>query len=372
MEHVNISSAIEIFSDIKDPRIGPAHFLIDIIVITILATICGANNYVEIAAWGRANKDWLKTYLRLSAGIPSHDTFTNVFRFIDPMEFEICFLKWMHLIQDKTMGDVIAIDGKVLRGSYDKNSNKAAINMVSAWSGLNSVILGQVKTGNKSNEITAIPELLKLLDIKDCIITIDAAGCQEKITKDIVEQGGDYVIALKGNQSTLYNAAQEQFEEMLENHPGKIDFHETVESGHGRQETRNYYVFHDDVENLDGSNKFENLSAIGVVESTREDAEKITHGLRFYILSTILTAEMFGGCVRAHWGVENNVHWQLDVTFNEDSSRIRKNNGPENLSIARRIALNLLKNNGDDKKSIAVKRKTAGWDKDYLLQVIGF
>ncbi len=367
----NVESISHFFSDINDYRVGPRHLLIDVIVISILASICDADSYVDIANWGKANEYWLQEYLKLPCGIPSHDTFNDIFRMIIPEEFEKCFLLFTQSIQTVTQGDVLAIDGKSLNSSYDKGDNHAAINMVSAWSSLNGTTLGQIKTAAKSNEITAIPELLEMLSIKNCIITIDAAGCQKKITEVIIEKEADYILALKGNQPTLYASAQEHFEELIETNPSKVDFHSTTKTGHGRQEVRNYYVF-DDVDDIDGTEGFESLAAIGVSENIRTKDGKTTIGLRFYILSLVLAAEMFGGCVRSHWGVENNLHWCLDVTFHEDASRIRKGNGAENMSIARRIALNLLRNNGDNKKSIRSKRKVAGWDKEYLKQVVGF
>lgn len=371
MEKTNVKSIVDIFKDIEDRRIGPQHLLIEIIVITILASICDANSFVDVSNWGKANATWLKKYLKLPFGIPSHDTFSNVFRVLKPKQFEACFFNWMQQVQSITEGDVIAIDGKTLRGSYDKNAHRFAINMVSAWSSLNNTVLGQIKTETKSNEITAIPKLLEMLDINGCIITIDAAGCQEKITEVIVENGGDYVIALKDNQPTLFNSAQEHFEELLEKNHTALNFHSTSENGHGREDTKNYYVF-DDIDELEGMEKFRDLAAIGVAENISKANGKITYGLRFYILSLVLTAKMFGACVRSHWAIENKLHWCLDVTFNEDASRIRKDHGAENMSIARRIALNLLRNNGDNKRSLRAKRKMAGWDQKYLQQVVGF
>lgn len=290
---------------------------------------------------------------------------------MDPLQFEQGFLNWVNSVEKITNGDVIAIDGKVLKGSTDKQNLYQAINMVSAWSALNNLILGQIKTASKSNEITAIPELLSILNIEGAIITIDAIGCQKSITETIVQEGGDYVIALKGNQPTLYNNAKEQFEDLLQNQYNALDFYRSEESGHGRHEVRNNYVFEigDDFEGAEG---FENLSAIGVSENICTVDGETTRAVRFYILSMLLSAKMFAGCVRSHWNVENKLHWCLDATFKEDASKIRKDHGPENMSVARRMALNLLKNNGDSKRSLRAKRKISAWDPEYLKKTVGF
>jgi len=370
----NKLSIAEHFGDIKDHRVRFDHLLIDVIVIAICACICSADSWVDVESWGKANIEWLKKYLKLPFGIPSHDTFGRIFSIIKPMEFEKRFISWTHSIYSNTNDviDVIPIDGKALRRSYDKKSNQAAIHMVGAWSLKNKVSLGQVKTSEKSNEITAIPKLLDMLAIKGCIITIDAMGCQKDITHKIVNNGGDYVIAVKDNQPTLRQEIEDYFENAISSEPDKIDFHETIETKNGEQIYRMYYIS-SEVDELDSSDDFANVSSIGMVETKRIKNGEISSEIRYFILSFITTALFFSNCVRGHWGIENSLHWVLDVAFNEDYSRIRKNHGAENMAIIRRISLNLLKNNvAGKKKSMKSKRLLAGWDTKYLEQVLGF
>jgi predicted transposase YbfD/YdcC len=365
----------EHFSSIKDPRMKKKirHKLLDIIVITICGVICGADDWVSVEAYGKAKYDWLKTFLELPFGIPSHDTFGNVFSVINAMEFENCFISWIQSVCLATTGQVIAIDGKTLRRSHDKSSNKSAIHMVSAWASENMVTLGQVKTEEKSNEITAIPELLNLLEISGCIVTIDAMGCQTKIVKKIVtEKNSDYVIALKGNQGNLHDDVKLFFEGALKDNFDGIDFdfHETVDGDHGRIETRKCYIV-SDIGWLYGRKDWKNLNTIGMVISERDTGDKVTKEARYFICSIPKDAKLFAKSVRDHWGIENKVHWVLDIAFREDESRMRKGNLAANFSVIRHIALNMLRHEKTLKLGIKNKRLNAAWDDDYLLKVLG-
>lgn len=363
------------FKAIEDYRvIGRCdHKLIDIIVLSICAVICGADDWVGIHNFGVAKQDWLKGFLELPSGIPSHDTIGRVFSSLNPALLARCFLNWINDVFEVTDAQIIPIDGKTLRHSYDKKSNKAAIHMVSAWAAANSLILGQVKANEKSNEITAIPELLELLDINGCIITIDAMGCQKDITQKIVDGGGDYVIAVKENQPTLYKEVIACIDDAIEESQAKkglIDYHETTDVSHGRQEIRRYYIA--DAPEDTSAIEWEGLNTVGMVESIRTVGEKTTINKRYYISSIEKDAKAFGVSVRAHWGIENSLHWVLDIAFREDECRVRKGAGAENFSVLRRISLNCLKNEESSKCGIKGKRNKAGWDMEYLEKVVGF
>jgi len=365
----------EHFAPMKDPRVKKKtrHKLIDIITISICAAICGADDWVSVEAYGKAKYDWLKTFLELPNGIPSHDTFGNVFSALSSTEFEECFLSWIQSVCVVTAGQIIAIDGKKLRRSHDKSSNKSAIHMVSAWASKNMVTLGQVKTDEKSNEITAIPELLNLLEIKGCIVTIDAMGCQKKIVNKIVtDKKADYVIALKGNQGNLHDDVKLFFEGALKDNFDGIDFnfHRTVDGDHGRIETREYYIV-SDIDWLDSKKAWNNLNTIGMVISERDSGNKVSKEARYFICSIPKDAKLFAKSVREHWGIENKVHWVLDIAFREDESRMRKGDSAANFSIVRHIALNMLRHEKSVKLGIKNKRLNAAWDNEYLLKVLG-
>lgn len=363
----------EHFASLKDPRIllKTHHKLIDIVVITICAVICGADDWQEVVDYGKAKHDWLRTFLELPHGIPSHDTFGRVFSLLRPEEFERCFVSWIHAVFEITAGQTVAIDGKTLRRSYERSSNKAAIHMVGAWASQTGLALGQVKTEDKSNEITAIPELLKLLEIKGCIVTIDAMGCQKEIAREIVEQGADYVLALKGNQATLRKDVELFFEDAVlcdfEDIPHES--YETTDGEHGRVDVRRYKII-SDLDWLEERAKWKNLNSIGMVQSERHIGDKITRETRYYICSLTGGVKRFAEAVRDHWKIENQLHWVLDIAFREDDNRVRDRNAACNLSILRRFALSLCKQEKTAKVGIKVKRKRAGWNNDYLLTLL--
>ena len=358
------------FSHITDPRKeNRRHQLIDIITIAICGVICNADSFEHIAEFGRAKYKWFKGFLKLPHGIPSADTFERVFARIDPEEFKSAFMSFVSAIEELTKGEIVSIDGKTLRRSYDRGNGKSAIHMVSAWAASNGIVLGQRKTDEKSNEITAIPQLLKLLEIEGCIVTIDAMGCQRNIAKMIIDKKADYVFSLKGNQGNLHEDVALFFKDHIKSgHP--FDYHETINGGHGKVEVRRYWTS-SDIDWLEGKEDWRNLKTICMVERERHFKDKMESETSYYIGSIDNDAEKFGHAVRSHWGVENSLHWVLDVTFREDDSRIRKKNAPENFAVLRHIALNLIKKETSLKKSIKSKRLRAGWDNDYLLKVLG-
>jgi predicted transposase YbfD/YdcC len=293
MEELVKISIMDHFDGIYDLRRKPLHNLTEILTITLCATIAGADSIVGIVKWAEQNIEWLQDRLELSNGLPSHDTFGRILSIIEPKEFEQCFINWVNAAFKKTNGDIIPIDGKLLNGSYDKKSGVHAINIVGAFSTANGILLGQVKTETKSNEITAIPQLLKMLDIKGCIVTIDAIGCQTEITAKIVEKEGDYVIAVKENQPILYNEIKDVFETAIEENHKKLECFKTTEKGHGREETRIYYLLND-TEELERIDDFSSSAAIGMVESIRTENGKTSKETRYFILSFIATVDIHG------------------------------------------------------------------------------
>lgn len=362
----------EHFADLTDPRSREGTYpLLNVVVIALCAVICGADDFVAIAKWGRAKRDWLAQFLDLSAGIPSHDRFNAIFALLKPAEFEQCLLSWITALHALTGGQIVAIDGKTLRRSFDAASSKSAIHMVSAWATANHISLGQVVVDEKSNEITAIPKLLQMLEITGSLVTIDAMGCQTEIAGQIVAQQADYCLAVKGNQPTLHQGLIDFFDEHLDDDFARtpVRRHATSERGHGRDEQRYYYLC-PVPEDLPDRARWPGLKAIGVaISSTLRDGKECNE-VRYYILSRYVAAARFAEAVRSHWSIENRLHWQLDVTFQEDQCRIRKGHADANFSRLRRTALSLLKNETTLKVGIKNKRLTAGWDETYLQKVL--
>ena len=362
------------FGKMEDPRVewSIQHKLIDIITIAICAVICGADTWVDIEAYGLAKSEWLKQFLELPNGIPSHDTFARVFARLDPEQFQQSFLSWVKSISNLTQGEVIAIDGKTLRHSYDHSQEKSAIQMVSAWATNNRLVLGQVKVDCKSNEIKAIPELLKVLSLRGCIVTIDALGCQKEIVKLIAGQEADYVITLKKNQSSLHKRVEALFSEALRSkYQGFIhSIERRAEESHSREETR-YCVMLSNVQNqIDPEGEWQNLQSIGRADVMRTVKGKTKIETRYFISSLPNNAKLLAQSIRQHWGIENSLHWVLDVAFREDDSRIRIDNTPQKFAILRHIPNSLLQQNKSVKTGIKNKRLKAGWNNEYLTKVL--
>jgi predicted transposase YbfD/YdcC len=333
--------------------------------------ICGADDFVAIAEFGRSKRKFLEKFLDLSAGIPSHDRFNAIFRAIKPAEFEKCLLNWIVALHEVTDGQVVAIDGKTLRRSFDTASGKAAIHMVSAWATANHISLGQIVVDEKSNEITAIPKLLEMLELSGALVTIDAMGCQREIAEQIVASGADYVLAVKENQPTLHRELVFFFADHRADDFARVNVRrqETYEHAHGRDEMRFYYLcpVPDD---LQSQERWHKLRAIGMtVNNTVRDGKECIEA-RYYILSRFVSGQRFAEAVRTHWAIENRLHWQLDVTFQEDQSRIRKGHADANFSSLRRTALSLLKNNHTKKVGVKNKRLAAALNDDYLTEVL--
>lgn len=360
------------FVELTDPRRRePTYPLLNIVVMALCAVISGCDDFVSITQWANMKKDWLAKFLDMTPGVPSHDRFNAIFAAIKPAEFEKCLLNWIASLQEITAGQIVAIDGKTLRGSYDKASSKSAIHMVSAWASANHISLGQVVVDEKSNEITAIPKLLEILEISGSLVTIDALGCQTEIAEKIIESGADYVLAVKGNQPTLHSGIESFFMDHLADEfvRVKASQYETNEKGHGREEQRSYFVC-DVPADLPDADRWKGLKRIGLTINETLRGEKLTMEVRYYILSKKLTAKQFAEAVRGHWSIENSLHWQLDVTFGEDRSRVRQGHADTNCSLLRRTALSLLKNEKTAKVGVKNKRLMAGWNEAYLEKVL--
>jgi predicted transposase YbfD/YdcC len=361
------------FAELTDPRRREGTYpLVNIVVMALCGVLSGADDFVAIAQWARTKKDWLAKFLDMSEGVPSHDRFNAIIGALRPAEFEKCLLSWITALHEITDGQVIAIDGKTLRRSFDAASSKAPIHMVSAWATANHISLGQVVTDAKSNEIMAIPKLLEMLEIKGCLVTIDAMGCQREIARQIVDSGGDYVLAVKENQPKLHAAIQEFFSEHLEDDCQSIACRreETHEKGHGRKDDRYYYLAKLP-EDFPLKEKWPGLRAIGMATRITEYADGTTSDdVRYYIASRYTSGKKFSAAVRGHWGIENSLHWQLDVTFAEDQSRVRKGHANANFSLLRRTSLSLLKNNMSKKIGVKNKRLVAAWNDNYRMEVL--
>ena len=345
---------LQLFSDVPDPRSGEhliKHQLFDMIFIAIAGCVSGVDDWQTIVLWAKTQEEWLRQYCTLENGIPSWWTFRRVFRILDPEALQQAFIRWMQDIQ-KATGSVLAIDGKTVRRSLDQKDGKGAIHVVSAWLSANRVVLGQRKVADKSNEITAIPELLALLDIEGLVVTIDAMGCQKDIVSAIVEKKADYVLAVKDNQPNLHADIQTAYSLLIDTTDAEPGYC-TEERGHGREETRQYFLS-TDLSGIRGLENWRGLKSIGMVVSERKVGGKSSIEVRYYICSLSGDTKRFGKAVRDHWGVENGLHWVLDIAFDEDHNRTRKGDGAENLSTVRRIALNLLR---DCKMKCGVKGK---------------
>jgi predicted transposase YbfD/YdcC len=366
----------EHFGGLEDPRMARTrrHELLDIVTIALCAVICGADSWVEVEAWGATKLDWLRGFLALPNGIPSHDTFGRVFARLDPERFEACFVAWARGVASLAGGETVAVDGKTLRRSHDRAAGRAAIHMVSAWAAANRLVLGQVKVDEKSNEITAIPALLELLLIEGCIVTIDAMGCQTAIAAKVVERKADYVLALKENQGRLHGdvaglfarARASGFRDLPHDHARSVD------KGHGRVETRACWVVSDpeSLAWLDPSGAWAKLGCVAMVEDTRRIGDTHETEARYFLSSLPGDAAALAAAVRAHWGIENSLHWVLDVAFREDDCRVRAGHAAENLAVLRHLALNLLRRETSAKVGVHAKRLKAAWDTDYLLKVL--
>ena len=367
-------SIVEHFSDIKDIRIErrKKHKLIDIITISICAVVCGADGWEDIEMYGIARKKWLEKFLELPNGIPSHDTFARVFSQINPEEFNKSFLSWVKGISKTTAGEIIAFDGKQSRNSGDEKNGRGAINTVSAWAASNRLVLGQTKVEGKSNEITALPKLIDVLDLAGCIGTIDAIGCQREVVKRIVKKEADYVIAVKKNQPNLYKQVEQLFKQAIKTNGDSLNISDfsSKETNRGREETRNYLMISGIGASIDELQKWKNLNSIGMVESVREVGSKTTVEIRYFISSLGDNIKKLVEAIRGHWSIENSLHWVLDVTFQEDKSRIRKDNAPANFAVLRHIAVNLLGQNKSRKLSVRKKRFLASLDEEYSRELL--
>lgn len=363
------------FANVQDPRRehNRLHNLWDILALTICAVVSGADSWVEVERYGIRKQEWLETFLELPNGIPAHDTLGRVFSLMDPAAFQQGFLDWVNALVEATEGRLIGIDGKSLRHSFDTAAGKGPLHLVGAWASQNHLLLGQQAVDCKSNEITAIPQLLQIIDVSGAIVTIDAMGCQKDIAAKIIERGGDYVLSLKENQPTLHADVSNLFLTGLDNDFADVEHHyyRQEDKGHGRHEIRHYHVMPVPEVLREKHPEWSSLRTLGMVYSERQVGDdEMTSETRFFISSLRPKVKTFAKAVRAHWSIETSLHWVLDVSFREDESRLRKGHGPENLALIRRLAVSLLQNEESSKVGIACKRKEAGWDDGYLLQVL--
>jgi predicted transposase YbfD/YdcC len=401
-EEIGVSIAAH-FGALPDPRrdINREHRFIDILVIAICAIVCGAEDWVTVALFGEAKARWFRSFLALPNGIPAHDTFWRVFRSLDSEQFEGCFLRWVRAVSELTQGQVVALDGKHVRRSHDRGAAKAAITLVSAWATANGLLLGQRRVGDKSSEMVAMPELLESLVLSGCLVTVDALNTQVAVAQKIVDKQADYLLALKGNHPLLHADAELLFTNLEQVRPQPaVQYARQVEKGHGRLEVREAWVLTDPhmIQALQGSEKWPQLCALVKLQAQRhllgplsplstgaappaqaeqqpthqKPTEEVTEGpaVRYYLASFAITAEQAIAATRAHWQIENNCHWVLDIAFREDECRLRKDHGAHNFAILRRIALNLLKHDTTTKAGIKARRLKAGWNENYLLHLL--
>jgi predicted transposase YbfD/YdcC len=367
------ASITEHFAELDDPRrFNKRHKLLDILVISICAAIAGADGWEHVELFAETNEDWLRGFLELPHGIPTRHTFSRVFAALDSEQFQECFVQWIQAVDKVSKGQIIAADGKALRRSHDRSLGKKALYMVSAWASGSGLVLGQTKVDEKSNEITALPELLDMLEIEGCIVTVDAIHCQTETARTIVEKQADYVFPVKENQPRLLDSLQLLFDDPEEMQWVACDHDRTVDKGHGRIEIRECWTTSDAeyLHHIDTLAEWKGLRSIAMVQAERQLGEDTTTTRRYFISSLESDAEQLLHAVRSHWGIENKVHWVLDIAFREDDSRIRKGNGAENFAVLRHIALNLLRREKTVKRSLKGKRMKAGWDKNYLLKVL--
>ena len=383
--HQPHASLMDHLKELPDPRINRTkdHELVDLLVIAICTLLCGGESFYDMEDFGKAKQEWFATFLRLPNGIPSHDTFNRLFARLDPVSFRECFMRWTESLRQAIHREVVALDGKALRRARDGDGDIRYI--VSAWAESNRLVLGQLKVADKSNEITALPELLRALELAGCIVTTDAMGCQKKISREIIESDADYVLALKGNHETVHEEVKAFLDDEVLRHAQPAPPHmacdpvppttfatlETWDKGHGRLETRRYYQS-SDLEWFADLDQWEGLRSVGMVESSREIDGKVTTERRYYLSSLALDIELFARAVRGHWGVENSCHWVLDVVLREDDSRTRTGHAAENLATLRRMALNLLNRDKTKKRGIKGKQLNASWDHAYLLRLLDF
>ena len=373
MQQTPVATIMEHFSALEDPRNdNKRHQLLDIVIIAICAAMCGANSWTEVELFGHAKQDWFKGFLELPHGIPSHDTFGRVFALLDAEQFQTCFVEWIQAVKKLSQGQIVALDGKKLRRSHDRTLGKEAIYMVSAWASENRLVLGQRKVDDESNEITAIPQLLDMLEVSGCIVTTDAIGCQTKIAEKIIEKQADYVLVVKENQGRLYETIQELFDNPDEMRWVDYDYHKMVNKDHGRIEIRQCWTTSDPeyLRYIASLADWKGLQSIAVIQAKRRIGQEKTVKRRYFISSLESNAKLLLHAARTYWEIKNKVHWVLDVAFREDDCRVRKGNGAQNFAVLRHIALNLLRREDTAKCSIRAKRLKAGWDHDYLLRVL--
>jgi predicted transposase YbfD/YdcC len=368
------ASILTYFRDLPDPRRetrNKKHRLIDILVIALCGTIAGCQSAVEIEAYGRAKGAWLKTFLELPNGIPSHDTFSRVLQLLDPRKFHDCFVTWVQALHELTQGQVVPIDGKTLRRSFDSASDLPALHLVSAWAAENRLVLGEIPVDDKSNEITAVPKLLEILELSGAIVTLDAMGCQKEIAEKVRERGADYVLAVKDNQPHLREDLSGHFDEVLEDEESlpRTRRYTTQEKNRGRLEYRTY-ISTPVPEDLRHRAAWRDLRSVGYVLSVVQRGGRETVEVRYFISSLKPNAKLLAKAVRGHWGIENSQHWVLDVVFQEDQSRARLDNAAENLALLRRLAMNLMEKEGTKHASLRVKGRTAGWNDKLMTQIL--